>query len=246
MADDYNFGGSNPFGSPSPIPTPTSTWNTASPAAPEPEEPEPVVDDEPVNDEVEETVDENAASSDDERKDDTEADAKPRRHRKRNNTTGKSGSNGITRENVERILALNDVLEAADERTFGLVKALASLHYAASKANTIVALVDPNVRNAAMRALNDERDIINKLDDPFAIAITFASLTRDERKDHWNRVLACEKDVAAEISGNESGAFSQSWKDAAKESTVLNQLYTRTKDDYVQRLNDAEAVLTSI
>lgn len=244
MADDYNFGGSNPFGSPSPIPTPASTWNT-SPAS-EPEEPEPEPVDEPVNDDVEEPIDDNTASSDDEHKDNTDTEAKPRRHRKRNNTAGKSGSNGITRENVERILALNDVLEAADERTFGLVKALAGLHYAASKANTIVALIDPNIRNAAVRALNDERDIISKLDDPFAIAITFASLTRDERKEHWNRVLACEKDVAAEISGNESGAFSQSWKDAAKESTVLNQLYTRTKNDYVQRLNDAEAVLTSI
>lgn len=244
MADEYNFGGGlNPFGSPS-----SSPWNaTPAPATPEPEPvDEPVADDEPAvngNDAAEPEETEEPEAADKPAGDET---SKPtRRHRSGRKAT-KNGGSPVSKEIVERILALNDVLETADERTFGLVKALAGLHYAASKTNTIVALVDPNVRMAALRALNAERDIVGKLDDPFAIAIAFASLTRDERKEHWNRVLSCERDTAADIAGNESGVFAQTWKDAAKESTVLNQLYTRTKDDYIQRLNDAEAVLTSI
>lgn len=254
MADEYNFGGSPaPFGYPS-----SPSWN-ATPATPEPVEEhveEPAVNDRPAADdendnatEERETTEpegqEEAGESTDAQDDGTSKPARRRRRQSQRKPAG-SGHSAVNKETVERILALNDVLDAADERTFGLVKALAGLHYGTSKAGTIVALVDQNVRTAALRALNAERDIVGKLDDPFAIAIAFASLTRDERKEHWNRVLSCEKDTAADISGNESGVFSQNWKDAAKESTVLNQLYTRTKDDYIQRLNDAEAVLTSI
>lgn len=235
MADDYSpFGGSmfgnNNFG---------GGYQPPAPAAPQPEPPaEPVdndynADNEPV---------EEAPAVEEEKA----APAPKKRGRKKGGSNASAAGSGITRDIVERILAINELLSTVDDKTLGLLKAVSGIHPASSKGNVIAQLVDPATRSLAVKNIATEQDILGKLDDPFAIALAFASLTRDERKDHWNTLLSCETETAADIAGNDNGVFPNHWKDVQRESIALNKLYTRTKDDYAARLNDVADILANL
>lgn len=52
-------------------------------------------------------------------------------------------SNQITREVVDRILTINDLLNSIDERTLGLLKAVSEIHPMASRSNVIAGLSVP-------------------------------------------------------------------------------------------------------
>lgn len=250
MADDYNspfggFGGS-PFGNnnggfQNPAPQqPSFNAPQQEPAynngfnEPEPQEPEEV--EEPVAEETQPAADEKPVEK-----------PKPKKNNSNRKKPASSGGSGaITRDVVDKVLAINDALSAIDDRTLNLLKALAGIHPASAKNNVIAQLVSPQVKILVGKNVDTELDIVEKLDDPFAIALAFASLSREERKEHWNILLSCEEEDAKDIAGNDNGVFPSSWKDIQKESIGLNKLYTRTRDDYTQRLNDVKAVLDEL
>lgn len=252
MADDYNspFGGfgNSPFGNnggfqnPAPqqpsfnAPQPEPAYNNGfNEPAPEPAAPEEV--EEPVTAEAEPEAEEKPVEK-----------PKPKKSNSSNRKKPSSGgaAGAISRDVVDKVLAINDALSAIDDRTLGLLKALAGIHPASAKNNVIAQLVSPQVKILIGKNVDTELDIVSKLDDPFAIALAFASLSREERKEHWNILLSCEEEDAKDIAGNDNGVFPSSWKDIQKESIGLNKLYTRTRDDYTQRLNDVKAVLDEL
>lgn len=72
-------------------------------------------------------------------------------------------SNQITREVVDRILTINDLLNSIDERTLGLLKAVSEIHPMASRSNVIAGLVSSGAKTVAEKNIADERDIITIL-----------------------------------------------------------------------------------
>ena len=232
MADDYNSPfGSSPFGGfNQPRPQEQPAFNPTPVQQPAASQPAP----------VQQSPVESNANNEDKPANDTKKNkgSRPKKNAR--------PSNQITREVVDRILTINDLLNSIDERTLGLLKAVSEIHPMASRSNVIAGLVSSGAKTVAEKNIANERDIIDNIDDPFAIALAFAALSRDERKEHWNRVLSCEQEAAAEVAQNDNGVFPQTWKDVRKESMNLNKLYSKVRDDYSARLNDVAEVLSNI
>lgn len=157
--------------------------------------------------------------------------------------TNTNNKTAVTGALVDTVVLLNNELKNAEDSTVSLLKALTGVHPTAANSALIAQLLSAAARARATKRIDGEHRIIDSLTDPFSAALTLAALTRDERREHWNTLLSCEKPAACDIAGNDNGAFPQSWKTVQKEATGLNDLYQRTKDDYLYRLDEAKRVI---
>lgn len=160
-----------------------------------------------------------------------------------NNNVKKTVKPMVSRDVVDKILSLDDKINHTDSDSMNLLKELLGVNQQASISTVIAALLNTDTRKATEKKISEELDILETLDDPFRTALMISSMTKEARRAHWKLVASCEHDVAAEIAGNDTGAFNSKWNTINKEAPALNQLYSRTQDDYASKLDEAGRII---
>lgn len=149
----------------------------------------------------------------------------------------------VTRETVDNILALDGKINEADEIELSLAKELMGMNKTTATNSLIASLLNADTRRTLNKRITNEKDVIEQLSDPFSAALLLAGMSKEERRSHWKLLSICNQPAAAEISGNDNGSFNSKWNNLSKESTALNELYARTKDDYSDKLNGITRIL---